>query len=48
MSIKTAIMKNLLFFILLISPYLIFGQNWQQIGPEGGYFKEVFNSPKQF
>ncbi|MEO9533520.1 MAG: T9SS type A sorting domain-containing protein [Crocinitomicaceae bacterium] len=33
-------MKKLFAFLILLSPFLMFGQNWSPIGPEGGYFKD--------
>ena len=38
-------MKRLILLITFFSSLYSFAQNWQQIGPEGGYFKEFTFSP---
>lgn len=38
-------MKQLVLLIFFFSTFTLFAQNWQQIGPEGGYFKEFTFSP---
>jgi len=38
-------MKNLLTSLFTVLPFLIFSQNWSQIGPEGGYFKDFVIHP---
>lgn len=37
-----------LIIIVLLSPFLSIGQNWQQIGPEGGYLKEFAFHPNNY
>jgi hypothetical protein len=38
-------MKKQLLLLLIVLPFFSLSQNWQQIGPEGGYFKEFLFHP---